>query len=340
VHNEVHTRYGGVERIGGEPMELGGIHHVTAVSGDAPGNVRFYTQVLGLRLVKKTVNQDVTNTYHLFYGDEIGHPGTEMTFFDWPDVPDHVAGFGDVAATVFTVPDREALEWWSQRFDGMAVERGAVEQRGGRFVLPFLDPEGQRLELAAGPWSGSAWSYWEGSPVPEEAAIRGFGAVTLVVDTLEPTGRFLTDLLGFRQAGEYRFPDNESRVAYVFETGGGGLGAEVHIEVRPNMMPARVGIGGVHHVAFRTPNDEEHAAWRQKLARAGVAVTPVIDRYYFRALYFREPGGVLFEIATDGPGFTADEDVRHLGEHLSLPPFLEPRRAEIEAQLQPIEVTV
>lgn len=317
-------------------MELGGIHHVTAVTGDAPANVDFYTQVLGMRLVKKTVNQDVVSTYHLFYGDEIGHPGTEMTFFDWPDVPGHVAGAGDISATSFLVPDQKALEWWLRRFQEEGVRHGEIEQRDGRSVLPFVDPEGQRLELVAGPKSGT--TPWPESPVPVEVAIRGLGPVTLVVESLDPTVSLLTNVLGFRRAGEYRFPDNPSRRALVFETGEGGPGAEVHLEERPEAPRARVGIGGVHHVAFRTPDDQEHAAWRQRLSQAGVSVTPVIDRYYFRSIYFREPGGVLFEIATDGPGFTADEDARHLGEHLSLPPFLETRRTEIEAQLPPLEV--
>lgn len=318
--------------------DLEGIHHVTAVTGRAPANVDFYTRVLGLRLVKKTVNQDVTSTYHLFYGDEVGHPGTEMTFFDWPDVGAHIAGAGDVSAITFMVPDRAALDYWVGRFDAEGVRHGPIEERGGRPVLPFLDPEGQRLELVAG-GTGNA-TPWEQSPVPAEYAIRGFGAVTVVVETLQPTVDFLTSVLGFRQSGEYTFPDNESRRALIFETGSGGLGSEVHVEERPNLPPARVGIGGVHHVAFRTPNDEEHRAWREHLVRSGVAVTPVIDRYYFRALYFREPGGVLFEIATDGPGFATDEDVEHLGEDLSLPPFLEPHRAEIEAALPPLEVAV
>jgi glyoxalase family protein len=315
---------------------LRGIHHVTAVTGRAPANVAFYTQVLGLRLVKKTVNQDVTSSYHLFYGDEVGHPGTEMTFFDWPDVPRHIAGAGDVSAVTFMVPDRAALEWWLRHFVTQGVQHREIEQRDGRSVLPFLDPEGQRLELVTGERKDT--TPWRESPVPPEVAIRGFGAVTLVVEALEPSARFLTDVLGFRRAGEYRFPDNESRRALIFETGDGGLGTEVHLEERPDLPPARVGIGGVHHVAFRTPNDEEHRSWRQALARAGVGVTPVIDRYYFRSIYFREPGGVLFEIATDGPGFTADEDVQHLGQELSLPPFLEPHRAEIEAALEPLEV--
>jgi glyoxalase family protein len=320
------------------PTPLEGIHHVTAMSGHAGRNVDFYTQILGLRLVKKTVNQDVTNTYHLFYGDEVGHPGTEMTFFEWPNVPSHVAGFGDVSAVTFMVPDRSALDWWVPWLDKQGVEHGSVEQRGDRHVVPFVDREGQRLELVAG-GTGNA-TPWEESPVPAEMQIRGFGAVTMIVDTLEPTSWFLTEVLDFRQSGEYRFPDNPSRSAQIFSTGPGGLGAEVHVEVRPDLPPARVGIGGVHHVAWRTPTDETHRDWQQALTEAGVPVTPVIDRYYFKSLYFREPGGVLFEIATDGPGFTGDEDVSELGKHLSLPPFLEPRRKEIEAQLPPIEVSV
>jgi glyoxalase family protein len=316
--------------------QLGGLHHVTAVTGRAGENVRFYTQTLGLRLVKKTVNQDAVSTYHLFYGDEVGHAGTEMTFFDWPDVGRNRPGAGEVSAVAFMVPDDDSLEWWLRRFEELGVPHGAAEQRAGRGVLPFTDPEGQRLELIAGGRSGA--TPWKDSPVPPEHFIQGLAAVTLVVETLEPSAGFLTDLLGFRHAGEYAFPDNESRRAQIYQTGPGGLGTEVHLEVRPDLPPARVGIGGVHHVAFRTPDDQEQVEWQRELAQAGVGVTQVIDRYYFRSVYFREPGRVLFEIATDGPGFTADEDVQHLGESLSLPPFLEPHRREIEAVLEPIAV--
>ncbi|HEX6507226.1 MAG TPA: ring-cleaving dioxygenase [Chloroflexota bacterium] len=316
-------------------MEIGGIHHVTAVSGSGPANLEFYTRVLGLRLVKKTVNQDVPDTYHLFYGDEKGSPGTEMTFFEWPNVPQHAPGAGDVSAVSFVVPGEEALRWWQQRFDREGVSHGEIEQRGERSVLPFTDPEGQRLELVAGERAGI--TPWKDSPVPEEYAIHGFAAVTMVVRRADPTSHVLRDLLGFRQSREDTL--GEGRQVLVFETGAGGLGAEVHVVVQPELPFAQTGIGGVHHVAFRTPNDEEHRAWREQLAQAGLGVTPVIDRYYFRSIYFREPGGVLFEIATDGPGFTSDEDLEHLGEHLSLPPFLEPRRAELEAVLPPLEVT-
>ncbi|HLJ68370.1 MAG TPA: ring-cleaving dioxygenase [Chloroflexota bacterium] len=315
-------------------MELGGIHHITAVSGSGPRNLDFYTRVLGLRLIKKTVNQDVPSTYHLFYGDEVGTPGTEMTFFEWPDVPAHVSGSGDVSAIGFAVPGEEALDWWRRRFDAEGVRYGQVEERHGRPVLPFTDPEGQRLQLIAGERPGI--TPWRNGPVPVEHAIRGFGTVTLTARRLEPTQHVLRDVMGFRAAGEYVLSGGER--VFVFETGAGGLGTEVHLAVQPGLRPAQTGIGGVHHVAFRTPDDEQHRQWQQHVARAGLNVTPVIDRYYFRALYFREPGGVLFEISTDGPGFATDEDVAHLGEKLSLPPFLEPHRAEIEAVLPPLEL--
>ena len=314
-------------------LELGGIHHVTAVTARARQNIEFYTKVLGLRLVKKTVNQDVTSSYHLFYADGVGTAGTDMTFFDWPNVPAHQPGYGDVSATGFMVPEG-SLDWWEKRITEQKVDHGPVEERKGHRLLPLTDPEGQRLELIAGGESEAV--PWRESPVPEDMAIRGLAAVTLTVASSDPTTTLLERLLGFRRAGEYEFPDNSSRHATVFETGPGGLGTEVHVEARPDLPPAHVGIGGVHHVAFRTPNEHEHREWREKVAQAGIAVTDVIDRYYFRSIYFREPGGVLFEIATDGPGFAQDEDMAHLGEALSLPPFLEPRRAEIEAQLEPI----
>lgn len=309
-------------------MELAGLHHVTAISGNARSNVDFYTRVLGLRLVKKSVNQDVINTYHLFYADEVGSPGTDMTFFEWPDVPRHVPGSGDVSAVAFAVPDRAALEWWLRRFDDLGVAHGAIEDRGGRPTLPFTDPEGQRLELVAGELSGTRpWS-----AIPEEYAIRGLAITRLAERRSDVTARILTDLMGFREVSGYDL--NGARVR-VFVTGHGGLGTEVHLEERPD-LPAQQGIGGVHHVAFRVPTYAEHEEWQRRIKRV-LPVTPVIDRYYFKALYFREPGGVLFELATDGPGFATDEDQEHLGERLALPPFLESKRAEIEAALAPLD---
>jgi len=317
-------------------MQLGGLHHVTAVTTEASENVAFYTQVLGLRLVKKTVNQDDVSAYHLFYGDELGRPGTEVTFCDWPHLriaPNH-AGAGEISATELRVSGREALDFWVERLAGVGVAHGGVEERGGRGVISFSDPEGQRLRLVDDGDDRIAGGVpWEGSPVPREAGIRGLGAVELAVRDLEPTSWVLTEVLGFRQTDEHA-RDGERVV--VFEVGPGGPGSEVLVVERPGAPGAHLGRGGVHHVAFRTPDDEEHAAWRERIQGAGLGVTPQINRYYFRSIYFREPGGVLFEIATDGPGFATDEDAAHLGEKLSLPPFLEGRREEIEARLEPI----
>lgn len=325
-------------------LRLGGLHHVTAITGDAAGNVAFYTQVLGLRLVKKTVNQDDVSAYHLFYGDAVGHAGTELTFFDWPQASNNRPGVGTIAAIALRVPHRAALMWWKRRFEDLAVTHGVVAERAGRATLPFSDPEGQQLELVA-PGDGeeemAGGTPWDGSPVPQEYQIRGLHAVRLLVAHLAPTVRVLTGTLGFEQAGTYTVTDADGRPerqVTIFKVGAGGPGTEVHLEERSDLPRGLAGIGGVHHVAFRTPNDEEHLAWRRRVLAGGLPVTPQIDRYYFRSIYFREPGGVLFEIATDGPGFATDEDVAHLGEQLALPPFLEPDRRRIEAGLRPLHV--
>ena len=321
---------------------LGGLHHLTAVTGHAADNVAFYTGVLGLRLVKKTVNQDDVSAYHLFYGDEVGSPGTEVTFFDWPNSGAHRPGTGTIAETALRVPGG-ALDWWAVRLTERGVPHDGVVEREGRPTLTFTDPEGQRLALVDdGAAPGTA--PWSGSNVPAEAQIRGLHAVTLDVARLEPTAQVLTDVMGFREVGTHPHPTDADGRVVLFETGPGGPGAEVRVAERPSLGRGRgggyVGIGGVHHVAFRVPDDATHRAWRERIAAAGLGVTPVIDRFYFRSLYFREPGGILFEIATDGPGFATDEDPAHLGERLALPPFLEPRRAEIEAGLTPIEAAV
>lgn len=316
-------------------MQLGGIHHVSAITGNASQNVAFYTQVLGLHLVKKTVNQDDVSAYHLFYGDDIGHAGTELTFFDWPMAGANRPGTGTISAIAMGVRGREALQWWEQRLDTFKVPHTGIQVRGENeeAVLAFRDPEGQQLELVddQGRLKGQPW---KGSPVPADMAIRGLYAIRIIVRDLAPTARLLTETLGFRQTGTYSSEQQTSVV--VFEVGPGGPGAFIHVDVRPEMRQGYPAAGGVHHVAFRTPNDEEHLEWRKRISRTGAGVTPVIDRFYFHSIYFREPGGVLFEIATDGPGFTADEDAEHLGERLSLPPFLEPHRKEIEENLQPI----
>ena len=309
-------------------MELTGLHHITAVTGRIADNVAFYSGNLGLRLVKKSVNQDDVSAYHLFYADALGSAGTDMTFFDWARLPKRVPGAGEISASALRVPGREALDWWERRLASSGIGRVERVTRSGRAGIAFEDPEGQRLELVddGGAPGGTPW---ERSPVPAANFISGLHGVTLSVADLEPTAWVLEEVLGFR-----RGPDDDD--AAVFETGPGGPGAEVRVRALPGLPPAVLGAGGVHHVAFRVPDAAAQEAWRERIAQARVPVTPVVDRFYFKSIYFREPGGILYEIATDGPGFATDEDPEHLGEKLALPPFLEPRRAEIEAGLRPL----
>jgi glyoxalase family protein len=255
-----------------------------------------------------------------------------MTFFDWSMAAPRRIGPGTVAETAFRVAGSEALQWWKQRFAERDIAHQEEQGRTGRASLAFTDPEGQRLRLVddEGKAGGTPWS---GSPVPQEFGIRGLDAVTLEVARLDPTARVLTSLLGFRLRSH--FENSQGQPVAVYETGQGGAGTEVHL-IQSGGFRGTVGSGGVHHVAFRTANVTEQEKWHQHLTEAGLAVSPIIDRYYFHSIYFREPGGILFEIATDGPGFAADEDPDHLGERLALPPFLEPQRARIEAGLKPV----
>lgn len=320
-------------------MELQGLHHLTAVTGNPAKNVQFYTQVLGMRLVKKTVNQDDTSAYHLFYGDETGSAGTEVTFFDWPHAGPTRYGTHQITSVGLRVPGLDALEWWAGRLTDCGVTHDGITRWGDYALIRFTDPEGQRLELVddGGAPGGVPW---QNSPVPPEMAIRGLCWVTLTARQLNATARVLTDVLSFRQMGTLPSPNNPAQSAVLFETGRGGPGTMVIVEVRPDLSPGRMGIGGVHHVAFRTADEAEQLQWRERISRAGLGPTPPIDRFYFKSVYFREPGHVLFEIATDGPGFAVDEDPARLGEQLALPPFLEPYRAQIEAGLKPIGSTV
>jgi glyoxalase family protein len=317
-------------------MELEGLHHISAITGNASLNVAFYTEVLGLHLVKKTVNQDDVSAYHLFYGDNIGHAGTELTFFDWPQAGPNRPGVGTISAIMLGVTGRSALEWWVQRFDTYKVAHEGIKVRGKHETayLAFVDPEGQHVELVddEGKLEGQPW---KGSTVPAEMRVRGLYGVKIIERELDATGRLLTGTMGFQQTDRYQSEQHSTVV--VFEVGPGGPGKQVHVDLRPDMRFGSPAIGGVHHVAFRTPNQEEHARWGQLIQKVVRNVTPVIERFYFKAIYFREPGGVLFEVSTDGPGFTTDEDPEHLGELLSLPPFLESRRVEIEANLTPIK---
>jgi len=312
-------------------MKLTGIHHLTAVTADAAGNHAFYTQALGLRLVKKTVNQDDVSAYHLFYADGLASPGTDITFFDWP-VERERRGTHSITRTGFRVNGEKTLSWWKNRFETLDVKHEAIVERDGRLTLDFEDPEGQRLSLVDDGGRGEAHP-WERSPVPAEHQIRGLGPITISVPKLERTARVLTEAMDMRAAREYRVGDTP---VHVFEMGEGGPAAELHVAVEPHLSPAQPGAGGVHHVAFRTPNEETYRECWERLQTLRAPSSGPIDRFYFKSLYFREPNGILFEIATDGPGFDADEPMETLGERLALPPFLEPRRAEIEAGLRPL----
>jgi glyoxalase family protein len=312
---------------------LPGLHHVTAITGDAPANLDFYTRVLGMRLVKKTVNQDDLSAYHLFYADAVGSPGTDLTFFDWPYSPANRPGVGTIGPVALRVGDERALEWWQRAFGTAGVRHGEIESVQGRSRLRFDDPEGQRLELVedGGAPGGRPW---ESSAAPTWAQVKGLQGVTIAESRLDPTRRFLEGLLGFRQVGERALEDGDRE--HAFESGEGGPGTEVRLVIPARADRGHPGRGGVHHVAFRAPDAGAQESWRSRLEEAGVAVTPIIDRFYFKSIYFREPGGALFEIATDGPGFAADEPEEMLGSHLALPPFLEGQRERIEAGLVPL----
>jgi glyoxalase family protein len=312
-------------------MNLHGIHHLTAITATASANHRFYTQVLGLRLVKKTVNQDDVSAYHLFYADGLGSPGTDLTFFDWP-LPREQRGTRSISRTGLRVSGRDTLEWWSRRFRDAGVRHSSIGEQDGRPTLEFEDPEGQRFALIDDGGAGPAHP-WAKSPVPAEHQIRGLGPITLNVPQPARTDAVLQRVLNMRLARRY---SSRGKSVAVYEMGPGGPAAELHVEEDPEAPPARQGAGGAHHVAFRTTQDD-YEKWAARLDEMHIRSSGPINRFYFRSLYFREPNGILFEIATDEPGFSADEPLESLGERLSLPPFLEPHRERIEAGLKPLE---
>jgi glyoxalase family protein len=314
-------------------MQLHGIHHLTAVTADASGNHDFYTRVLGMRLVKKTVNQDDTSAYHLFYADGEASPGTDLTFFDWP-VERETRGTHSITRTGLRVAGREALEHWTARLAEHGVAAQPVRSVDGRLTLEFEDPEGQRLALVDDGGAGPAHP-WMRSPVPAAMQIRGLGPITMSVPDLRRTDAFATEVMAMRRGRTYEASGPAPVQVQVYEMGEGGPSAELHVRVEPHLAPHRPGAGSVHHVAFRIP-DEDYGAWVDRFNQFRLRSSGPVDRYYFRSLYVREPGGILFEIATDGPGFDADEPREALGERLALPPFLESRRAEIEAGLKPL----
>jgi glyoxalase family protein len=315
-------------------MQLTGIHHLTAISAKPRDNLKFYTGLLGMRLVKKTVNQDDVRAYHLFYADGEANPGTDLTFFDFPAAPER-RGTNSISRTSLRVAGQASLAFWQARLSESGGHVGDIREVDGRLTLPFEDGEGQRLVLVDDGGAGSS-SPWARSPVPAEHQIRGLGPILLNVADLSRTEAVLTDVMNMRRVRDYPAPDADTRV-HVFAMGEGGPAAELHVIEGKDLMLAQQGAGGVHHVAFRTPDEASYHAWTQRLTEMRIPNSGEVDRFYFRSLYFREPNGILFEIATDGPGFTSDEPMDKLGERLALPPFLEPRRAQIEAGLKPLE---
>lgn len=303
-----------------------GLHHITAVAGDPQANVDFYHHVLGQRLVKTTVNFDDPGTYHLYYGDETGTPGTVLTFFPWRQMPAGVAGNGEAAVVAYAVPS-PSLGWWHSRLAGFEIEV-EVAVRFGAEVLTLHDPDGMRLELVADD-RPVRFEYWAEGPIPEVHALRGFHSVALWLAETETTAALLTGQMGYTRRGQ---EDHRTR----YESAAPVMGVAVDLVHRPGLPNGSFGAGSIHHIAFRVADDAEQLGYRSMLLRSGQAVTTVQDRQYFHSIYFRTQGGVLFELATDTPGFASDETVANLGSSLKLPAWLEPQRAAIERRLPPL----
>ncbi len=309
--------------------QIPGIHHITAIAGDPQTNLDFYAGLLGLRLVKLTVNFDDPGTYHLYYGDGVGHPGTILTFFPWPSAPKGRHGTGQVTETAFAIAE-DAVDFWTARLTERRVDFTGPVDRFGEKVISFSDPDGMRVELAATRLAPPD-RIWKAGPVPAQFAIRGFHSATLREADHRATAGLLTDTLGFQLAAQ-----DGDRFRYTAESGGpAGI---VDVVRAPGERPGRVLVGTVHHIAWRTPDDRQQGEWLAELTRRGYGVSPVMDRKYFHSIYFREPGNILFEIATDPPGFAVDEAASELGSRLVLPAWLEPERAKLEAVLPPLRL--
>jgi glyoxalase family protein len=308
-----------------------GIHHITAIASDPRENIDFYTAVLGLRLVKVTVNFDDPEAYHLYYGDGHGRPGTILTFFSWPGARRGRQGNGQVTAASFAVP-KDSLAFWRDRLSQNAITSTALPERFGQPVLSFSDPDGMRVELVETP-DAAAPHYWEGSGIRAQFAVHGFHGATLSETGYERTAALLTETMGFRLLGQ-----EQNRFRYEPVHAHSDLaGRVVDVICAPTAPEGRVAVGTIHHIAFRTPDDAQQREWLGDLGKLGYNLSPVMDRIYFHSIYYREPGGILFEIATDSPGFAIDEPVDKLGEELKLPPWLEKLRPQIEAALPPIQ---
>ncbi len=305
-----------------------GLHHVTAIAGDPQRNLDFYAGVLGLRLVKRTVNFDDPGTYHFYFGDAAGSPGTILTFFPWAGIPRGTRGTGEVEATVFAIPVNSG-SYWMDRLKANQVMAECLPVRFGEEVIRFSDPDGMGLELVALA-SPPEVTVWEDGGIPAESAIRGFQGVTGALEGYERTAKLLTEVMGYRLI-------SQEQNRFRFTIGDGNVpGQTMDLVCMPDSHRGRLGSGSVHHIAFRTPDDAQQAGWRERLVELGYNVSPVMDRDYFHSIYFREPGGILFEIATDPPGFTVDETVQELGQNLKLPKWIEPQRERLIEILPPI----
>lgn len=312
--------------------KLTGLHHVTAIAGDPQENVDFYVGVLGLRLVKRSVNQDDPGTYHLFFADTVGTPGTDLTFFTWPGARHGRVGTGQAAAVALAVP-ANTLTFWTQRLADHGIAYEGPTRRFDEEVLAFSDVHGLAVELVGAPDALSRrWQPWTDGPVPAEYAIRGLHGVTLHERSETPTVPFLTGRLGFQKTGK-----DGARMR--FAVGAGGSGAWLDLIVDRAGPHGQVAVGTIHHVAWRTPDDAQQNQWWKDIRSLGTPISEIIDRFWFHSIYFREPGGVLFEIATDGPGFSVDEPIAELGMKLMLPPWLESNRAQIERVLPPLDLS-
>ena len=307
------------------PTPIPGLHHVTAIASDPQKNLDFYTDVLGLRFVKRTVNFDDPGTYHFYFGDDAGSPGTILTFFPWPHATRGHAGAGEVSKTAFSVP-AASLEYWQERLAGRGISMEQTVRRFDEQVLTFPDPDGMKIEIVAHSDAPAVHAPRFAS-VPPEHAIRGFFGVTLLEQKPDETAGIL-NVMGFQKAGA---EGNRLR----FAAAGHALGNHIDLLIDPNAKFGSFGAGSVHHIAFRAKDDAAQNEWRQEIAKH-LDVTPVLDRTYFHSIYFREPGGVLFELATDPPGFALDEPIESLGEELRIPQWLEPKRSFIEKRLAPI----
>lgn len=317
-------------------MQLTGLHHVTAVSARIADNLDFYTQILGLRLVKKSVNQDDVSAYHLFYADKLGSPGTDMTFFDWPHIGPNVRGTDSIAGTAFRVASQAGLDFWSKRFEEYGIQQDEITEFTGRQLLPFEDPEGQQLYLVNDQGALFEGEIWQHPDIPDEYALRGFYSVILSVPSIKQLSNIFENVLNYEELEPAQWIDQQSNAVIYTTIQNGGAGSEVWLLEQPHLGRARLGAGGTHHVAFRVADFETQKNWHSHLTESGLYVSGLIDRFWFRSIYFRVSNGILFEIATDGPGFAVDEAPDSLGETLVLPPFLEGRRQEIEAGLIPI----